>query len=634
MGSIIPLKSKLYYDEMRGYFVLAGIILITGSQAIGQRQMENLDRGVIVVRTGTDSVYIGWRMLGTEPDEIAFNIYRQNANKKAVKLNKRPIVECTNYVDGSVNLLTENTYYIRAILKGKEQEKSKSFTLKANSPVQQYINIPLRTPVGYTPNDISVGDLDGDGEYELILHQTGRSIDTPSTGISGIPIFQAYKTDGTFLWEISLGKNIREGAHYTQFMVYDLDSDGISEFACKTADGTMDGTGKVLGDSTKDWRNLDKASGPYYGKILDGPEFFTIFSGKSGEALATTNYIPDRYPLNGWNGHGGNGGSDSTGNRVDRMLSCVAYLDGVHPSVVMCRGYYGRSVLAAWDWRNGKLSSRWVFDSKDGENPYSGQGNHNLSVTDVDGDGKDEIIYGSMVVDDNGEGLFSTGFRHGDAIHVGDLDTGRSGLEVFGIHEIEDRTTGPGVAVYDARTGEPLFKGSINIDVGRGVAGDIYPSNPGAEMWWSGSDGLFDMKGTRIGEMPSSMNFLIWWDGDLSRELLDGNHIDKYKVGRIFTAEGCISNNGSKSTPALSADLFGDWREEVILRTTDNQNLRIYTTTIPTSHRIHTLMHDPQYRLAIATQNVAYNQPPNTSFFLGTGMKKALNSAIVLVKLK
>jgi rhamnogalacturonan endolyase len=611
---------------------LAIFLIITESMAVAQRQMENLNRGVIAIHKSNDSVYIGWRILGTEPDEIAFNVYRQSGNAKPVKLNKAPITESTNYEDGNVNFNTDNTYFVKAVLKGREQGESESITIKAGAPVQQYINIPLRTPAGYTPNDASVGDLDGDGEYEIVLHQTGRSIDTPSTVISGIPIFQAYKMDGTFLWQISLGKNIREGAHYTQFMVFDLDGDGIAEFACKTADGTIDGSGKVIGDSTKDWRNLDRNSGRLYGKILDGPEYFTIFSGRTGEALAIADYIPDRYPLNGWNGHGGNGGSDSTGNRVDRFLACVAYLDGVRPSVVMCRGYYGRSVLAAWDWRDGKLTSRWVFDSKDGENPYSGQGNHNLTVADVDGDGKDEIIYGSMVVDDNGKGLFSTGFRHGDAIHAGVLEPDRPGLEVFGIHEIEDKTTGPGVVVYDARTGEVLFKGSMNKDVGRGVAEDIYPGNPGAEMWWSGSNGLYTMKGVRIGDSPVSTNFLIWWDGDLSRELLDGNHIDKYGVGRIFTAEGCTSNNGSKSTPALSADLFGDWREELILRTTDNQNLRIYTTTIPTKYRIYTLMHDPQYRLSVASENVAYNQPPHTSFFLGTGMKKAPKPDIVLVK--
>lgn len=613
------------------FFILTFILLCTGTYGYSQRQMENLNRGLIAVRTTGDSVYIGWRMLGTESDGVAYNLYRQGGNGKPVKLNKKPLSESTNYVDATVNLLTDNSWYVRAILNGKEQEKSESYTLKANSPVQQYLNIPLRTPSGYTPNDVSAGDLDGDGEYELVLHQTGRSIDTPSTGISGIPIFQAYEPDGTFLWEISLGRNIREGAHYTQFMVFDLDSDGIAEFACKTADGTIDGNGKVIGDSTKDWRNLNKDSGPFYGKVLDGPEYFTIFSGKTGEALVTTDYIPNRYPLNGWNGHGGNGGGDSTGNRVDRMLACVAYLDGVHPSVVMCRGYYGRSVLAAWDWRDGKLTSRWVFDSKDGENPYSGQGNHNLSVADVDGDGRDEIIYGSMVVDDNGQGLFSTGFRHGDAIHVGEFIPGRRGLQVFGIHEIEENTTGPGVAVFDARTGEVLYKGSMNKDVGRGVAGDIDPANPGAEMWWAGSGGLFSMSGERIGEMPASTNFLIWWDADLTRELLDGNHIDKYKTGRIFAAEGCSSNNGSKSTPALSADLFGDWREEVIFRTADNKNLRIYTTVIPSKYRFRTLMHNPQYRLAIATQNVAYNQPPNTSFFIGEGMKKFSGPEISVV---
>ncbi|WP_165501739.1 rhamnogalacturonan lyase [Pedobacter frigiditerrae] len=589
--------------------------------------MEKLDRGLIAMRQGTDSVYVGWRLLGTEPDEIAFNLYRKAGEKTAFKLNKQPITESTNYLDTKVDFSTANTYFIKAVINGIEQQASKSFVLPVNAPSQQYLDIPLRTPVGYSPNDTSVGDLDGDGEYELIVHQTGRGRDTPSNGFTDPPIFQAYKLDGTFLWEINLGKNIREGAHYTQFMVYDLDGDGIAEFACKTADGTRDGKGKIVGDSTKNWVNR-------LGKILEGPEYFTIFSGKTGEALATTDYIPARGDLGGWGGRGGNGKNDNTGNRVDRFNACIAYLDGVYPSVIMCRGYYGRTVLAAWDWRNGKLTSRWVFDTKDGKNPYSGMGNHGLSVADVDGDGKDEIVYGAMVVDDNGKGLFSTGLRHGDALHVSDLDPERPGLEVFGVHEIEEGTKGPGAALYDAKTGEVLWGGSDDEDVGRGVADNIDNTRVGAQMWWSGSNGLFDMKGNRVGENPRSTNFLIYWDGDLSRELLDGNHIDKYNAGRLFTANGYVSNNGTKSTPALSADLFGDWREELILRAYDNKSLRIFTTTIPTAHRTYTLMHDPQYRLSIAWQNVGYNQPPHTGFYFGYGMKKAPKPNIVLVEPK
>jgi rhamnogalacturonan endolyase len=618
----------MHYIISGKHLVFTFVFLFCGVGLVwSQRIMENLGRGVVAVNQGEGKVYVGWRMLGTDPETIAFNLYRRTGDKAAVKLNKKPITQSTNFVDAGVDTKQNNDYFVQPVLKEKELPASAAFTLAANAPVQQYLSIPLKTPAGYTPNDASAADLDGDGEYEIVLHQTGRGRDTPANGLTDEPIFQAYKQNGTLLWTINLGKNIREGAHYTQFIVVDMDGDGKAEFACKTADGTKDGKGKIIGDANADWRDQN-------GKILKGPEFFTVFSGFTGEALATNDYIPGRGNLGGWGGVGGNGGNDSNGNRVDRFVAGAAYLDGKLPSVLMCRGYYGRSVIAAWDYRNGKLTSRWVFDSENGENPYSGMGNHGLSIADVDNDGKDEVIYGSMVVDDNGKGLFTTGLRHGDALHVSDLDPNRPGLEVFGIHENETNTSGPGAAVYDARTGEILWRGNEGKDVGRGVAADIDPSNPGAEMWFSGSGGLLNLKGEKIGENPPSTNFLIWWDGDLTRELLDGNHIDKYKAGRLFTAEGCTSNNGTKSTPALSADIIGDWREEVIFRTTDNQELRIFTTTIPTEHRLPTLMHDPQYRMAIAWQNVAYNQPPHPSFYLGNGTKGIKRPAIKVTPVK
>ncbi len=608
------------------------LLLLFASQASAQRQMEKLGRGVVAVRQGDGKVFISWRMFGTDSEAIAFNLYRATDNGKPVKLNDQPITAATNFVDEKADLTKSNAYFVRPILNKKEQEASKPFMLAANAPARQYLSIPLQTPEGYAPNDASVGDLDGDGEYEIIIHMTGRGRDNASPGLTDPPIFQAYKLDGTLLWTINLGKNIREGAHYTQFMVYDFDGDGRAEIACKTADGTVDGKGKVIGDATKDWRFLTPTTDPKYGKILDGPEYLTVFDGLTGAALATTDYIPLRGKLDAWGGVGGNGRNDNSGNRVDRFTAAVAYLDGQRPSLVMCRGYYGRTVLAAWDWRDGKLTSRWVFDTDKGYPTFAGMGNHNLSVADVDADGKDEIVYGSMVVDDDGKGLFSTGLRHGDAIHVGDLDPTRPGLEVYGIHEIEEGTKGPGVALYDARTGKILWTADPDKDVGRGLAADIDPRYPGDEMW-GGSEGLHSSKGERIGAAPRAVNFAIWWDGDLLREILDGNRISKWdwKTGTlntIFTAEGATSNNGTKATPALSADILGDWREEVIFRTTDNKELRIYTTTIPTQYRLYTLMHDSQYRLSIAWQNVGYNQPPHTSFFLGEGMAKQPRPAI------
>lgn len=608
--------------------ILLIISLLTAS-VFAQRQMENLDRGVIAIKD-KGHFFIGWRVLGTDPDNLAFNLYRKSGTKKAVKLNEKPISGATNFIDTKANAQEENTWFVKTVLKGKESDAKGSFTIPASSSDKDYLSIMLKEIEGYTANDLSVGDLDGDGRYDLIVHMTGKGHDNSHTGITDPPIFQAYTLEGKFLWQINLGKNIREGAHYTQFMVYDLDGDGIAELVCKTADGTTDSQNNVVGDASKDWVDRDPNSGTY-GKILKGPEYLSVFDGRTGKLVTTVDYIAERGDLAGWGGHGGSGGNDTKGNRIDRFTACVAYLDGVHPSVVMCRGYYGRTVLAAWDFKNGKLTSRWVFDSKDSENPYSGMGNHNLTVADVDNDGKDEIIYGSMCVDDNGQGLYTTGFRHGDAIHVSDLDPDIPGLEVFGIHEIENGTTGPGATIFAAKDGKVLFTGSINEDVGRGVADNIDPELRGAQFWYSGSPDLYDMKGKVVGKAPSSINFLIYWDGDTSRELLDSNHIDKYNKGRLFTATGAVSNNGTKSTPALSADIFGDWREELILRSEDNKELRIYSTTIPTDVRQYTLMHDPQYRLSIAWQNVGYNQPPHTSFYMGKDMKPAPKPNVSLV---
>ena len=620
------------------------------SQKRSLRQMENLGRGVIAVNQGGGKVFVGWRLFGTDPENIAFNLYRAEDNGKPVKLNDKPIADVTNFVDEKADLKKSNAYFVRSVINKKEGEPSAKFVLAANSEVKQYLSVPLQTPERYAPNDASVGDLDGDGEYEIVIHQVGRGRDNSQPGFTTEPVLQAYKLNGTLLWTINLGKNIREGAHYTQFIVYDLDGDGRAEIACKTADGTIDGKGKVIGDAKADWRNpegtfveVHNPDGPdrrqnVSGKILSGPEYLTVFDGLTGAELATTNFIPPRHPtkLNPTGDELNAIWGDGYGNRVDRFLAAVAYLDGERPSLIMTRGYYTRSVLAAWDWRNGKLTHRWTFDSDDGtpENKkYRGQGNHNLSVGDVDDDGKDEIVFGAMVVDDNGKGLYSTGLGHGDALHLSDLDPDRTGLEVF---DIQERFDDAGASFRDARTGEIIWKkpsikaGEDGEGPGRGLSLDIDPRYRGFESWVRGAEirGLFNAKGEKISDRtPNSCNFGVFWDGDVLRELLDRNTISKWNwtnetTETLLVAEGCMSNNGSKATPALSADIFGDWREEVIWRTVDNKELRIYTTTIPTKYRFYTFMHDPQYRLSIAWQNVGYNQPPHTSFYIGEGMKQ------------
>ncbi|SEI78630.1 rhamnogalacturonan endolyase [Cyclobacterium xiamenense] len=609
--------------DKNGFLIGCATALITLSlSAMGQRQMEYLDRGLIALPDEKGGVFLSWRLLGDEPADTGFDLYRIYEEEPAVKMNTSHLIQSTTFIDRKVDLSRNPRYFVRT----GTQDQSKSVVVWENS----FLEISLQTPEGYRPNDASAGDLTGDGRYELVVHMTGKSRDNSQDGFTDPPILHAYTLDGTLLWEINLGINIREGAHYTQFIVYDLDGDGVAEVSCKTADGSRDGLGTVIGDGSKDWRNQA-------GKILDGPEYLTVFSGNTGQALSTVAYIPDRGDLCGWGGEGGNAGNDCNGNRVDRFLAGVGYLDGKKPSLLMARGYYGRSVIAAWDFDGETLRSRWVFDSEGRENPFSGQGNHSLSVNDVDGDGRDEMVYGAMVVEDDGSGRYSTGLRHGDALHVSRFHPDYPDQVVWGIHENETNESGFGVALFNARTGGILWGAEEGRDVGRGLAADIDPRHEGAEFWWNGSGGLYNFKGEEIGKKPGSINFALWWDGDLLRELLDKNRIDKWdyeaeRLCNLLTATGCAANNGSKATPALSADLFGDWREEVVFRTEDNQSLRIYTSREATSYRFPTLMHNPQYRLGIAWQNVGYNQPPHTDFYLGEGMEAPKWPKIAIVK--
>lgn len=576
------------------------------------RQLEALGRGIVAVRQEDGRVFISWRLLAEDPSGIAFNLYRQAEGKEPIKLNKEPLVQGTNFVDEKADLSVRTDYFVRPVVEGREQAAGKSWVFRPNAPAVPYISVPLQTPERCRPGDAAVGDLDGDGEYEIVLKQEMRPRDNAFNGVSGQTKLEAYDLDGTFLWRIDLGRNIREGAHYIPFIVYDLDGDGKAEVACKTADGTLDGSGRIIGDAQADWRGQD-------GRVLEGPEFLTIFDGRTGAVLATTDYIPPRGNIRDW--------GDNTGNRVDRFLACAAYLDGQRPSLVMCRGYYAKTTLSAWNWRDGKLTHLWTFDSDDGtegNRAYRGQGNHNLSVGDVDGDGKDEIIYGACAVDHDGRGLYSTGLGHGDAMHLSDIDPDRPGLEVFAIHENPRHPNGANLR--DAATGKVLW-GLESNDAVRGIAMDIDPRYRGYECWafGGGLQGVYSCKGQKIADVsPRSCNMGIWWDGDVLRELLNGTAISKWNYLEqtetvLLEARqwDCIRINGSKSNPSFYADILGDWREEVIWPTRDGSELRVFTTTIPTERRMPTLMHDPVYRLSAVWQNVGYNQPTQTGFYFG-----------------
>lgn len=493
-------------------------------------QRENLGRGVVAIRKDASTVTVSWRYLSSDPMDTGFNVYRNGK-----KITPEPVNAGTFY-DDSYASPDAATYEVRPVVKGKEtNRKNGRYTLPANAPTG-YIQIPMQkpangvTPAGdtytYSPNDASIGDVDGDGEYEIILKwDPSNSHDNAHDGYTGEVLIDCYRLNGEQLWRINLGKNVRAGAHYTQFMVYDLDNDGKAEIVMRTADGSIDGKGNVIGDTTADYREPGEMYTPRkkkgdtrspaprlrnQGRIFKGKEYLTVFSGMTGEALQSIEYIPQRGELKGW--------GDNRANRSDRFLACIAYLDGIHPSVVMCRGYYARTVLAAFNWDGKNLKNHWTFDTdQPGNEHFAGQGNHNLRVADIDGDGCDEIVYGSMTVDHNGKGLYSTGMGHGDALHLTQFDPDNPQLQLWACHENKK----DGSTFRDAATGKVIFQLPHSTDVGRCMAADIDPTQHGVEMWSARSEGIRNIKGEvvapKVKKLP--INMAVWWDGDLLREI-------------------------------------------------------------------------------------------------------------------
>lgn len=617
------------------------------------REAEKLNRGLVVTVKADNSAFLSWRLLKDDQASQAFDVYKRvGKDGSFIKLNDKALKKGTNFCDPTYDKSQVCEYRVMPAGQkpdDKNAEAGSCYQLKANQAALPYISIPLQTLEGHRPGDCSVGDLNGDGNYEIIVKQEMHPRDNSHAGYTGQSKLEAYTLGGEMLWRIDLGINIREGAHYIPFLVFDFDGDGKAEVVCKTSDGSIDGQGKVLGDAKADWRNKaeDRPAGIqgkfFEGVVMQGPEYLSVFDGESGALKANADYIPARHPekMNPSPQELSQIWGDGYANRSERYLACVAYLDGIRPSIVMCRGYYTRTVLAAWNYQDGQLQHLWTFDSDDPAHPehfaFRGMGNHNLSVGDVDGDGCDEIVYGNMVVDNDGRGLYSSGIGHADAMHLGDLDPERPGLEIFntqepvGAYGMNFRHAGTGEIYWNVPTDSAAVAHERKQQgPGRAVAFDIDERYPGAECWVRGGgiSGLYSCKGEKIAEhAPRSCNFAIYWDGDLLRELLDGTRIQKYhgqeqRLETIFVAENCRSNNGSKSTPSISADLYGDWREEVVFPTRDNKELRIYTTTDPTDYRLPSLMYDPIYRLGIAWQNVGYNIPPHLSVNLVSKFRK------------
>ena len=601
---------------------------LTGAAA---QQAETLDRGAIALKT-EQGVFVSWRAFATDAKLVSYDVYRDGT-----KVNAEPLLQGTNFTDPAGTAASKYT------IKSSTGEEFAALPTWGDV----YSRIHLDRPAAgsnadgsytYSPNDMSVGDVDGDGQYELFVKwDPSNSKDNSQEGLTGNVYIDCYRLDGTKLWRIDLGRNIRAGAHYTQYQVYDFDGDGKAELICKTAPGTIDGQGKavLMGNDKVTDDYVTKSGSHTKGTVRTGSEYLTCFSGLTGAELSTIAYNPPRSIQSNW--------GDSYGNRSERYLSATAYLDGEHPSAVFCRGYYTHSYLWAVDFKNGQLTERWLHAStKSGQGAY-GEGAHSLTVGDVDGDGRDEIVYGSACIDDNGSLLYRTGFGHGDALHLGKFDPDREGFQVYMVHEEKGSGYKYDTEFRDAKTGQVIW-GHLQSgnDIGRGMIADVSSLYRGYESWSQyypskGADRencTWDAKGNRVANRQGSQCFRLYWDGDLQDELFDGKfNSDQGKAYPIiekiadnlgssstlvnFAQWNAQSCNTTKATPCLSADILGDWREEVILWDYENPgDILLFSTPIASQYRVPCLMTDHHYRMAIAWQNVGYNQPPHLGYYL------------------
>ncbi|WP_328470663.1 rhamnogalacturonan lyase [Actinoplanes sp. NBC_00393] len=707
--------------------LLAGLFAPAAATARGI-PLERLDRGLVAATT-SEGVFLSWRLLGSEATgHSATGLTGTNFHVHRDGRRIATVTDSTNYLDKAGAATSK--YRVTPVKGGPAATATPWATSHHDLPLQKPADgvTPAGETYTYAANDMSVGDMDGDGRYEYVVKwDPSNSKDVSQVGWTGPVYIDTYRADGTLLHRIDLGVNIRAGAHYTQFLVYDFDGNGRAEMMLKTAPGTRtirNGRSHYIKNGFQkeaDYRmsaadyyqhvvemflgwhehpevvagrwpaTLEQAFGitPQYqyplsradaealtdyfmdvyapsrstrnnlrafeGFIVDGPEYLTVFDGATGRELQTIDYKPGRHD-DGlmWGDYAM--ARIEPGNRVDRFLAGVAYLDGKRPSAVFARGYYTRSTLVAYHWDGRRLRENWYVDSgwtpmtnpfndsphgRDGTDPVFGklttQGFHSLSAADVDLDGKQEIVYGAATIDHDGSLLYSsfanlpTGetarLGHGDAMHVTDIDPDRPGQEIFTVHE--GATSAPyGMAMRDAATGEVLFGTYSGRDTGRGMIGDVLPEVRGIEAWasmpgGSAALGLHSAKGEILTSSIPGTNQSIRWAGDLTTQIVNGAGdvtptIDDWKRGTLLTAEGTRTNNGTKGNPSLVADILGDWREELLVRTADSTAIRIHLSTEVTSHKLYTLMHDPQYRVEVARQQTTYNQPSYPSFYLAS----------------